>query len=140
LKTPRDAYLHFKKMGTMLQRTERSKKHIHPYRLPVATTRKKTPDTPPPTRETATTHILPAAETIVRPFSQRRLSQPAVVRRVPPQFKPTTLTTTPYTARKTQHRVRQPKPGELVLNEPPSSYFRKICTIGPPKYLTDCLN
>jgi hypothetical protein len=36
---------------------------------------------------------------------------------------------------KTRHSVRQPKPNQLVLQEPPSSYFARLGVLGPPKYL-----
>lgn len=35
----------------------------------------------------------------------------------------------------TKRSVRQPKPGQLVLHEAPSSYFAKLGVLGPPKYL-----
>lgn len=52
---------------------------------------------------------------------------PRVARRVPTNVTPTPIT---------RHHVYQPKEGELVLNEPPSVYFRRIGKIiNPPIYL-----
>lgn len=140
LKTSREAYIHYKKMGNVLQKSEGFKRNLQPYRLPVSNVRKPIPQKVEKPKAPPTT-LLPTLETIIRPRSHsRRLYQPFVVRRttgsqmIKTKLAPKTFMTFPL-SRNMKHEVRQVRPGELMLKEPPSSYFRKICTIGPPKYL-----
>lgn len=131
LKTPRDAYIHFMRIGSLLKKNEGLRKNIQPYRLPVATQEKKKPviaDVKP--------KILPQTSTKSAFIVPLRRAQPQVLRRslFSSQSKNNTIIPSLLTMN-TRRNVKQPKPGELVLTEPPSSYFKKICIIGPPKYL-----
>lgn len=63
-----------------------------------------------------------------------RICQPAIVKQNNLSKKP--ITTPLLTILKmNKHIVRQPKPGQLVLTESPSSYFGKRGLLGPPKYI-----
>lgn len=130
IKTPREAYLHFMKVGKVVRRNEGFRQNIRPYRLPIASQRR-----PVPLQQTTTnvaTNTAPSPPPPPKPpVVARRIFQPSVIKR-------TTKTNTPNFLSFTQtkkHVVKQPKPGQLVLKEPPSSYFQKHYKLGPPKYL-----
>lgn len=140
LKSPRDAYIHFMKVGSVIKRTEGFKRTSQPYRTPIASqyrrpviTNTKTavkPNNKPPT----TIHPLPNPS-FQRP---RRVVQPVVVKHhvasVRQQQKSNSIVPSLLTMN-TKRNVKQPKPGELVLREPPSSYFARMGVLGPPRYI-----
>lgn len=127
LKTRREAYIHFMNVGKVLRRNERFRQNIRPYRLPVASQRRPVP-LPHATTNVATNiaQSPPPAQKL-----SRRIFQPSVVKRTTKPIVPTLLS---FTQTK-KHVVKQPKPGQLVLTEAPSSYFQKHFKLGPPKYL-----
>lgn len=145
LKTHRDAYMHFMKVGSLIKKHEGFKRNIQPYRLPVTTpqTKKQTvvAEKPKPHNQPA---FLPRSFIVNRkpgapPKEIRQAFLPHKKDLVGAIGKPQQVMVR-HPLRNTgvsiiKRNIKQPKPGELVLNEPPSSYFRKICTIGPPKYL-----
>lgn len=140
-RSPRDAYVHFMRVGKLAVRNDGFRRNIRPYRLPVAPSLQKryiAPTTPAPAPPAPALVLAPRP----RPHPFRRSPVPALVAAMSSNApKPNPATTKPFSAassalRPAKHRsVKQPKPGELVLNEPPSSYFKKICIIGPPKIL-----
>ena len=142
-KSPREAYIHYMKVGSMVRKNDGFKRTSQPYRTPVASqyrrpvpTNIKTststvvkPNNKPPT----TIHPLP------NPFQRpRRVVQPLVARHPATnsrqQQKPNNLIPS-LSSMHLKRNVRQPKPGELVLREPPSSYFARLGVLGPPKYV-----
>lgn len=131
LKTPREAYIHFMNVGKVLRRNESVRQNIRPYRLPVASQRRPVP-WPHATTTNIATNTAPSPPPAQKtPAVARRIFQPSVVKRAAKTIVPTLLS---FTQTK-KHVVKQPKPGQLVLTEAPSSYFQKHFKIGPPKYL-----
>lgn len=118
LKSPRDAYLHFMKIGTIIRRNEGVKRTSQAYRVPATR--------PPYHRKHAMPNSTPPPPP-PRPLPPRRIAQPAVVKQLQP-LRPNIL----FHAKR---KMREPKPGELVLREPPSVYFARMGVLGSPKYI-----
>lgn len=140
LKSSREAYIHFMKVGSVIKRTEGFKRTSQPYRTPIASQYRRPatihtkPAVKPNNKPPTTIHPLPNPS-FQRP---RRVVQPVVVKHhvtsVRQQQKSNSIIPSLWTMN-TKRNVRQPKPGELVLREPPSSYFARMGVLGPPKYL-----
>lgn len=151
LKTPRDAYIHFMRVGRVLRRGDGFKRTTQAYRMPVASRQRnvieqnrqfnKQNNSVPLQSSPLPRHQLQAQTS--PPQQQqpalRRHFQPLVVRqaiaarqqnRLPANsIVPTLL------SMNTKRQVKQPKPGQLVIHEPPSSYFARMYKLGPPKYI-----
>lgn len=121
-RSERDAYIHFMRVGRSAAKNEGFRKNIRPYRLPTA---------PSPYTRRATVNATPVPATPPPPLALTPPPHPS--RRAPVPRAVATAASTPPQPK--HHNVKQPKPGQLVLKEPPSSYFAKICVIGPPKIL-----
>lgn len=142
LKSPREAYIHFMKVGSVIKRNEGFKRTSQPYRTPVASqyrrpviiNTKSAAVVKPNNKAPTTIHPLPNPS-FQRP---RRVVQPMVVKHhvasVRQQQKSNSIIPS-LLSMNTKRNIRQPKPGELVLREPPSSYFARLGVLGPPKYL-----
>lgn len=134
IKTPREAYLHFMRVGKVVRRNEGFRQNIRPYRLPIATQRRPTPL--PQTTTNVATNTAPSPPPPQKPaVVARRIFQPSVIKRktntpMKPSFQS-------FIKGQNKHVVKQPKPGQLVLPKhvSPSSYFQKHYKLGPPKYL-----
>lgn len=139
-KSARDAYIHFMEVGSVIKRNEGFKRTSQPYRTPVASQYRRrvlvnTKSAVKPNNKPSTTiHPLPNPS-FQRP---RRVVQPVVVKQhvasVRQQQKSNSIIPSLLTMN-TKRNVRQPKPGELVLREPPSTYFARLGVLGPPTYL-----
>lgn len=137
--SPREAYIHFMRVGSVITKNDGFKRTSQPYRNPVASqyrrpvlTNTKTPVKP--SKPSTTIHPLPHPS-FQRP---RRPVQQVVVKHhvasVRQQQKSNNIIPSLLTMN-TKRNVRQAKPGELVLRESPSSYFARLGVLGPPKYL-----
>ncbi len=143
LKSPRDAYIHFMRIGSVIKRNNDFKRTSQPYRTPVAsqyrrpviTNTKTAAVTAKPSKPSTTIHPLPNPS-FQRP---RRVVQPVVVKHhvatVRQQQHQRSDSIIPSLLTMNKRNVRQPKPGELVLREPPSSYFARMGVLGPPRYV-----
>lgn len=69
------------------------------------------------------------------PPRSQRAYQPSIVKLNTSPKTPISLLLHTILTKTKQHSVRQPKLGQLVLRESPSSYFAKMGVLGPPKYL-----
>jgi hypothetical protein len=143
LKTPREAYIHFMKVGSIINKHEGFKRTSQPYRTPAASQHRRPipvktstssvvkPNNKPPT----TIHPMPNPS-LQRP---RRVVQPAIVKHhvasIRQKQKPNNIIPSLLSMHHVKRNVRQAKPGELVLHEPPSSYFARLGVLGPPKYV-----
>lgn len=142
LKTPRDAYIHFMKIGSLIKKHEGFKRNIQPYRLPVQTKKqqpttvvvheipKTTQPSFSPRKFITINRKASVPKEIQQPFLPYKKDFVRTIRRFQPQ-----TAIVKHSQPQSLLNFKNPKPGELVLNEPPSSFFRKICTIGPVKYL-----
>lgn len=121
-RSARDAYVHFMRVGRPATRNEGLQKNIRPYRLATAPS--------PHRRRVYNTAPVPATPPPPLVLTPRPPPPPQPSRRAPV---PKIVTIAANTPQQPKRNVKQPKPGQLVLKEPPSSYFAKICVIGPPK-------
>lgn len=138
LRSPREAYIHFMRVGSVMKRHEGFRRTSQPYRNPTASQ----PRRPPPMSKLAVrpskppTKIHPLPNPSLR--RPRRAIQPVIVKNhiatVRQQQKSDNMMPSLLTLN-TKRNVRQPKPGELVLREAPSSYFARLGVLGPPKYM-----
>jgi hypothetical protein len=120
-KSARDAYVHFMRVGRPAAKNEGFRRNIQPYRLQTA----------PSARRLRVAPTMPVQSPPPPPLALTPRPPPQPFRRV---AVPSAVTMSAKSA-PPKRKVKQPKPGELVLNEPPSSYFKKHFTIGPPKYV-----
>ena len=125
LKSPREAYLHFMRIGTVVRRAEGFRRTSQAYRAPAATQPRRSVANTPPVREKP-------SPPLVRP---RRTIQSSIVKQYATRQQKSKTIMPSFFSMNTRRNVRQPKPGELVLREPPSQYFARNCVLGPPKYL-----
>jgi len=134
--SPRDAYIHSMRVGSVLKRNEGFRRTSQAYRNPTASQ----PRRPPSISKMAIRPSKPPTK--IHPLPNPSLPRP---RRVAPA-----VIAKNHTARQQQRsnnlipslmsmnakrNVRQPKAGELVLREAPSSYFARLGVLGPPKYM-----
>lgn len=140
LKTPREAYIHYMRIGKVVKRNEGQRRTAQPYRVPAATSQSRRPvsntkvaakQNKPP----VTIHPLP------NPFQRpRRVVQPVIVKSHTPTImkqphRRVNQVTPSLFSFHGKRNVKQPKPGELVLRESPSSYFARLGVLGPPRYV-----
>lgn len=132
LKTPRDAYIHSKRVSSLKKRNEDFKRNLQAYRVPIASQNRKIVNNKafikqnnPPTQ----IHQPP------QPQQPRRIVQPFAIRQANSRLNPKNNIVPSIFTMNARRLVKQPKPGQLVLHEPPSSYFGKRGLLGPPKYL-----
>lgn len=124
LKTPRDAYMHFMRIGGMIRKNEGMDRHTQAYKMPAMRSsvrrafekRVFNKDDKPIVAAAAEETVSTANNVIKRPVNTI----------IPSLFS---------IHGKKQRSIKKPKTGELILREPPSSYFGKMCIIGPPKFI-----
>lgn len=120
LKTPRDAYIHFMKVGTLMKKNDGMHRQTEAYRMPAM------------------------RSSVKRHFGNKifmKQEKPAVVEDVVTKTikRPSNIVIPSLVSMhtNTKRNIKQPKPGQLVLlHEPPSSYFRRMCIVHPPKIFT----
>lgn len=135
LRNNRDAYIHYMRIGSMIKKNEGFKRGTQAYRMPLASQYRKPSD-----NNKTFIKQEPAPTIPISPIpQQRRNAQPFIVRqalsnpRRPQQSSKQSASL--IRSLQTKHIVKQPKPGQLVLREPPSVYFARMCKLGPPRYL-----
>jgi len=135
LKTPREAYIHFMRVKSLTKKNEEFKRNIQAYRVPVASQHRR----PIHNNKVFIKQNQPSTQIHPMPKPQqqpRRIVQPFAIRQsLNTKLNPRNNIVPSLFTMNARRIVKQPKPGQLVLHEPPSSYFGKRGLLGPPKYL-----
>jgi hypothetical protein len=146
LATPREAYIHFMKIGTVVRKNEGMKRVSQSYRLPIGQPQIRKPViiqnrllNKKNNQTTITIQPIPK-NPLLRPQRsvppRRNFNAPVVPTKVQvAQQKRQPASLNKITHTHTKRKVREILPGELVLREPPSSYFARMNILGPPRYL-----